>query len=174
MKGLRWCCWVLLMLWLSGGHAGFVDDLLKGRSKTTSRAAADAAYVAENNEVAARGYEEWVRSHPEDAEAWFRLGNLYSKAVRPMDALAAYRAAQKLNPADSRAWHNMGMLHLRMAVESYDGLRRNAAAEDPLVPYADRVLSRILEVIALRIEGGNLKPLKELVPSQQVKPAEKP
>ncbi|MBF0255853.1 MAG: hypothetical protein HQL47_05205 [Gammaproteobacteria bacterium] len=128
------------------------------------RAQADADYAASRYEQALAGYEAWVRHNPQDQEAWFRLGNLYTQLVRPMEALQAYRKAQILKPEDGRAWHNMGMLYLRLATESYDNLRRNVPADDPLVGYSEQVLSGILDIISLRLQNNPPKPLKPLIP----------
>ncbi|MEO5343298.1 MAG: tetratricopeptide repeat protein [Gammaproteobacteria bacterium SHHR-1] len=134
------------------------EDLFPG----PGRAQADADYAAGRYEQARSGYETWLEHNPRDHEAWFRLGNLYTQLVQPMDALTAYRKAQLLKPEDGRAWHNMGMLYLRLALESYDNLRRNVPADDPLVPYAEQVLGGILDLVGQRLqpsEGPTLKPL---------------
>ncbi len=139
------------------------DEFITGGDRTQ----ADADYAANRYEQAQIGYERWLEHNPRDAEAWFRLGNLYTQRVRPMDALVAYRKAQMLRPEDGRAWHNMGMLYLRLATESYDNLRRNVPPDDPLVPYSEKVLSGILDLIAVRINGGELSPLKPLAPKSE-------
>ncbi len=147
----------MIVVMLISGPVAAIDELFMTRGK------ADAAYDAGRYSEAVDEYEQWVKTNNNDYEAWYRLGNAYSKLVRPMEALAAYRNAQKIKPDDPRAWHNMGMLYLRMAVESYDGLRRNVAKDDPLAAYSEKVLSGILELISLRLQGGG-DPLKELAP----------
>ena len=117
---------------------------------TESRKQADADYAADRYEAAAAKYEKWVETHPKDHEAWFRLGNAYNNLIQPMKALAAWRAAQKLKPKDPRAWHNMGLLYLRMAVESYDNLRRNVPKNDPMVPFSQHAINSILNLISYR------------------------
>ena len=148
---------VLVILSLLAGPAMAVDELFMTRSK------ADAAYDSGRYGEAADEYEQWLKNNKNDHEAWYRLGNAYSKLIRPVAALSAYRKAQKIKPEDPRPWHNMGMLYMRMAVESYDGLRRNVPKDDPLVPYSEKVLSGILELISIRLQGGS-DPLKELAP----------
>lgn len=115
--------------------------------KLASRSQADADYKAERYKSAAAHYEKWVETHPKDHEAWFRLGNSYNSLVRPLEALAAWRTAQKLKPEDPRAWHNMGLLYLRMAVESYDNLRRHVPKKDPLAKFSNRAINDILVLI---------------------------
>lgn len=131
-----------------------------------SRTQADAAYEANDYEKAVLGYEQWIKDHKDDQEVWFRLGNLYTQIFRPMDALVAFRKAQLLKPQDPRPWNNMGMLYLRLAIESYDNLRRNVPGEDPLVPYAERVMSSILDLVSIRMQDKPLTPLKPLMPEK--------
>ena len=132
-----------------------------------SRSQADVDYAAGRYQEAATAYELWLKQRPDDQEGWFRLGNAYNQLVRPMEALVAYRRAQQLNPKDGRAWHNMGMLYLRLAIESYDNLRRNVPKDDPLVPYSEKVLSGILDLVSLRLQAEAAPPLKELAPKGQ-------
>ena len=148
---------LLLTMFLTAAPVLAIDELFMNRSK------ADAAYDSGRYGEAADEYEQWLKNNKRDHEAWFRLGNAYSKLIRPMEALAAYRKAQKIKPDDPRPWHNMGMLYMRMAVESYDGLRRNVSKNDPLVPYSEKVLSGILELISIRLQGDT-DSLKELAP----------
>lgn len=54
-----------------------------------------------------------LRRAPNDAETWFRLGNLYAGNHRPEAAAAAYGRALRANNADARALHNLGVVRLR-------------------------------------------------------------
>lgn len=54
-----------------------------------------------------------LRRAPQDAETWFRLGNLYAANHRPEAASAAYARALRANNADARALHNLGVVRLR-------------------------------------------------------------
>lgn len=156
---MRALCGLLLGLLLALPLAAHEDLII-------SRAEADRDYSAGRFNEAAKGYEAWLKRRPDDQEGWFRLGNSYNELTRPMEALVAYRRAQQLNPKDGRSWHNMGMLYLRLAVESYDNLRRNVPKEDPLVPYSEKVLSGILDLISLRLQKDNAPPLKDLAPKK--------
>ncbi len=160
-----------LLFWALTVSAGSLDDLVPPSQPAApaSRDKIDADYTAGDWVPALLGYQAWVKDHPDDEEAWFRLGNLQVQAVRPMEALVAYRRAQKLKPDDARAWHNMGMLYLRLAIESYDNLRRNVPPDDPLVPYSERVLSGILDLVSLRMQQESLTPLKPLVPQKKMR-----
>jgi tetratricopeptide (TPR) repeat protein len=149
----------------------FLPQLAEKPAEPLNRSDIDAAYDADDYETAVLGYEQWVKEHRDDQEVWFRLGNLYTQILRPMDALLAFRKAQILKPEDPRPWNNMGMLYLRLAIESYDNLRRNVPAQDPLVPYAERVMSGILDLVSIRMQDKPIAPLKPLVPEQ---PAPKP
>jgi tetratricopeptide (TPR) repeat protein len=156
---MRALCGLLLGVLLAQPLAAQEDLII-------SRSAADGDYAAGRFAEAAKGYEIWLKQRPNDEEGWFRLGNSYNELLRPMEALVAYRRAQQLKPQDGRPWHNMGMLYLRLAIESYDNLRRNVPKNDPLVPYSEKVLSGILDLISLRLQKDRAPPLKDLAPKK--------
>ena len=54
-----------------------------------------------------------VRVQPKDADAYFNLGNAYSKLNRPREAAAAYQRAVTLNPGDSVARLTLGRTYLK-------------------------------------------------------------
>ena len=140
MKPIQTLLVALIVSLMAIGNTAIAADK-QGRSK------ADAAYKAGKYKAAVAGYKEWVKTHPKDYEAWFRLGNSYNNIIEPIDALTAWRAAQKINPKDPRAWHNMGMLYLRMSVESYDNLRKHVPKKDPMARYSNRAINDILRLI---------------------------
>jgi cytochrome c-type biogenesis protein CcmH/NrfG len=56
-----------------------------------------------------------LRAAPNDAESWFRLGNLMARQERYEDAADAYQRCLMLKSSDARAWHNLGRVRLRQA-----------------------------------------------------------
>ncbi|QDQ29026.1 tetratricopeptide repeat protein [Chitinimonas arctica] len=74
---------------------------------------ADAAYRSGDDSQGERLLQGVLRLAPNDAESWFRLGNLYARSDRPEQALDAYQRCLMLQPGDSRAWHNLGVVRLR-------------------------------------------------------------
>ena len=70
--------------------------------------------------------------HPEDAEAWTRLGNAYFDAHQHAKAIDAYKRSLNLEPGDPNVWTDLGVMYRRngqpeKAVESFD----RASAADP-------------------------------------------
>ena len=109
---------------------------------------AELAYESGEAAKAEALYKSLVRKMPNDAETWFRLGNLYARNNRPDEAANAYQKALLANNADPRAWHNLGVVRLRQAwaamLQAYDNLR----PDNPLYASVEATL-RELEKIPL-------------------------
>ena len=77
-------------------------------------------------------YKALIRTSPNDAEAWLRLGNLYARTDHPEQAVDAYLKSLSLNESDPRTWHNLGVIRMRQAWAAL--LRANAASamRDPV------------------------------------------
>lgn len=73
-----------------------------------------------------------IKQTPEDAEAWFRLGNLYARSERPDNAAEAYQRALLLNPNDERAWYNLGIVRQRQAHAAFIQTWQLTSDSDPL------------------------------------------
>ncbi|RZA12903.1 MAG: tetratricopeptide repeat protein, partial [Lysobacteraceae bacterium] len=56
-----------------------------------------------------------LRRIPNEAETWFRLGNLYANNNRPDPAAAAYNRALLADNGNARAYHNLAIIRLRQA-----------------------------------------------------------
>ncbi|MBL0716285.1 MAG: tetratricopeptide repeat protein [Desulfosarcina sp.] len=63
-------------------------------------------------------FREAVENSPENAEAWFGLGNCYVGLDQPGDAIAAYRQVIVQDPANANAYYNLGYYFLKL--ERYD------------------------------------------------------
>lgn len=77
------------------------------------------AYDGGDNAKAEALYLGLTRISPNDAEAWFRLGNLYARSDRADSAADAYRHALLLAPNDDRAWYNLGIVRQRQAEAAF-------------------------------------------------------
>ena len=73
------------------------------------------AYANGDMNQAAMLYDSVVKSMPDDAELWFRLGNARFRLQQPDEAVAAYQHALQLKPTHARAWHNLGVVRLKQA-----------------------------------------------------------
>ncbi|HTH95259.1 MAG TPA: tetratricopeptide repeat protein [Rhodocyclaceae bacterium] len=73
-----------------------------------------------------------IKQAPDDAESWFRLGNLYARSDRPDNAAEAYQRALLLNPNDERAWYNLGVIRQRQAHAAFIQAWQLTHDDDPL------------------------------------------
>lgn len=73
-----------------------------------------------------------TRAVPNDAEAWFYLGNLYARTNRPDLATHAYQKSLMLNGGDARAWHNIGVVRVREAWAAFIQAHSLSRSDDPL------------------------------------------
>lgn len=90
---------------------------------------AQAAFDSGENARAEVLYKGLLRAQPNDAEAWFRLGNLYARTDNADQAVNAYLTCLSLNGNDARAWHNLGVVRLRQAWAAL--LRANTLTAPP-------------------------------------------
>lgn len=60
-------------------------------------------------------YLEVLKSVPNYAPAWFRLGNIYTRTNRHEAAIAAYRRCIDLEPNNQKAWYNMGLVRIKQS-----------------------------------------------------------
>ena len=88
---------------------------------------ADQAYVTGNLAQALSGYQALTRAWPQQADYWFRLGNVYARLQRPDAAVDAYAQALRIEPTHAKAWHNLGIIRLRQAEAAF-GQSAHAAA----------------------------------------------
>jgi cytochrome c-type biogenesis protein CcmH/NrfG len=76
---------------------------------------AQAAFESGEHVRAEALYKGLLRAMPNDAETWFRLGNLYARTDNAEQAVNAYLTALALNGTDARIWHNLGVVRLRQS-----------------------------------------------------------
>lgn len=99
-------------------------------------------------------YKSLVRRMPNDADTWFRLGNLYARNNKPDEAVGAYHRALIANGADARAWYNLSVIRMRQAwaamlqVQAQETLPAN----DPLRQQAEEVLGYLEKLPFLKDE----------------------
>ena len=105
------------------------------------------AYAQKDYKLAAVGLAKVVERVPSDAEAWFRLGNAYSRTNRPRQAAAAYQQSVLKNPRHARAWYNLGLTQTRIAANSYLEMSRHLEDGDPLRDVALRMAEALLETL---------------------------
>lgn len=93
----------------------------------------EAEFAAKISEV-----EGYLKQHPEDADAWARLGNLYYDIEHPKEAIEAYKKSLAIKPGTPGIITDMGFMYLvdgqpEKAIETFDkALEVNPAFEPAL------------------------------------------
>lgn len=101
---------------------------------------AEIAYKNKQYTVAEEKYTQIAKAVHRDANAWFKLGNIYARTNRPALSIKAYQEAVIRDPQLSKAWHNMGIIYIRQATSVYISLQEHAGRDEPLRASAiDRV-----------------------------------
>jgi len=77
------------------------------------------AYEEQNWDASEKHYKTLAQKAPEEAEPWFKLGNIYARTLRIELAIQCYREALVRDPRNVKAWHNMAVVQLRQAGKSF-------------------------------------------------------
>ena len=88
-------------------------NLMAGRGKTASSASSHvvASAGADVVDKDIESLKATVKRHPDDVEAFEKLGHLYRSAGKDAEALEAYRQAAHLNSGSSDVYLNLGILY---------------------------------------------------------------
>jgi cytochrome c-type biogenesis protein CcmH/NrfG len=113
---------------------------------------ANTAYQNEDWQSAEKEYLELTRQIPDQAEPWFRLGNIYARMDRLDAAVAAYRNALVRDKDYSKAWHNLGIVHLRQATTTFKDMLQHTSKDDPLNQRAIYVVNSVSDLMASGFE----------------------
>jgi Flp pilus assembly protein TadD len=119
------------------------------------RREAQVAYAGNQDERAEKLLLGLTRSAPNDAEAWFYLGNLYARSSRPDKAADAYQKALMLGGGDAKTWHNIGVVRLREAWAAFIQAYSLAPAGDPLQAKLEELIAAMEK---MPLEGFTRKP----------------
>lgn len=79
---------------------------------------ADIAYERGFLEIAEQKYRAAAETVPNDAYAYFKLGNLYSKQGNYDEAIAAYRTVLNVDPRHAKAYNNLTVIYLILAEQT--------------------------------------------------------
>ena len=108
---------------------------------------ASAAYANTDWLTSEKHYSELIRSGPEQALHWYRLGNIYAYTNRPDAAIVAYREAIRLQPEMAEAWYNLGIIQLKQSAWSLGQLQLHAGEDQATAGQGKLILQGILELI---------------------------
>jgi Flp pilus assembly protein TadD len=140
-------------LLLAGCASAVMQKIDNDPDVITINREAQLAYEGGENAKAEALYKSLVRKMPNDAETWFRLGNLYARANRPDEAANAYQRALIADNANPRAWHNLGVIRLRQAWASMMQAQEYLKPDAPLYQAVDQVLKQLEKMPIVDADG---------------------
>jgi len=109
---------------------------------------------------AEQSYRALTRQVPQEADPWFRLGNIYARQEKPAAAVAAYQEALVRQPKNGKAWHNMGVVQLRQAMNSFSNLEQATEPGDPLHARARAMLEAVTRALESDFDPGARDPVR--------------
>ncbi len=115
---------------------------------------ADRDYQRDDWAAAEAGYQRMTELAPDNAEHWFRLGNIYLHTNRIGDAVRMYGKALERDEAHLGAWHNLGMAQMQLAARSFAELQAKSPTGDPAANRARRIIEGVTELLATE-QAGN-------------------
>jgi tetratricopeptide (TPR) repeat protein len=118
-----------------------LEDLIELRNQ------ADAAYETGNWNQAIEHYETLSQTITNDVDLWFRLGNAHARLKHPGIALQAYQKALSLDSNNGKIWHNMGIVQLKLATNTFIEMQKHTTADDPLNHRALQVVNAISKLL---------------------------
>lgn len=87
-----------------------------------------------------------VTEDPQDAGAWYRLGNAREDEGRDAEALACFERAVAIDPGHARAWNNLGAASQRLGdLRRAESAYRTARSRDPALLQSHLNLGRLHE-----------------------------
>lgn len=108
--------------------------------------AANQAYAQGDIRHAAVLYEAVVAAVPEDADAWYRLGNARFRLQKLDDAGTAYEHAIKIRPDHAQALYNLGVVRLKQAQAAMIASAQAGGPGDSLRRDSSRIVQRLARV----------------------------
>ena len=105
------------------------------------------AYAIEDWATAETAYKSLTQQLPGNPTPWFRLGNVYARTNNLNAAVAAYREALVRDHKNSKAWHNMGVVQLKQAANTFLEMQQYTEENDPLSLRARYAVNSIANLI---------------------------
>ena len=137
----------------AGGGAGaaaapWTEDVF-ALSERADRAYREARWID-----AARHYGELTDRVPQDAWAWFRLGNTFARQGDFERAVHAYERSLERDAAQPKPWFNLSTAHLLRAQAAMTRAWSAMRPGDPARPMIERRLAALADLMHDRIEDG--------------------
>ncbi len=105
------------------------------------------AYLDEDWATAEEAYKKLTLQLPGEVEPWFRLGNIYARTNNLDAAVATYREALIRDPKNSKIWHNLGVIQLKQAANTFLEMQQYTEENDPLSLRARYAVNSIANLI---------------------------
>ncbi len=134
----------------TGGSIG--HRKMRGEEIFTLSAEADKAYRESRWLDAARQYQLLTEKVPNDAWAWFRLGNVHARQGNYDLAISAYESSLERNPRQAKPWFNLSTAYLLNARLAMMRAREHMNPDDPAAALIDQRLETLQGIIHQRIE----------------------
>jgi len=113
------------------------------------------AYLDEDWATAEEAYKKLTLQLPGEVEPWFRLGNIYARTNNLDAAVATYREALIRDPKNSKIWHNLGVIQLKQAANTFLEMQQYTEENDPLGVRARYAVNSIANLIDSGFQPGN-------------------
>lgn len=135
----------------------YAGQLLPEKSRATPELALlnEQARLADVGGEAAEAeslYKAVLRRMPNDADTWFRLGNLYANNNRAAEAAIAYERTLVADNGHIRAWHNLGVIRLRQSYASFLQAQALSDEDNALTERIDNTLDQLSKLSILESE----------------------
>jgi len=144
---LRNCPAILFLLILAGCELQNVQPNADLSSLVAVQQRANEAYQNEDWKSAEKEYLYLAKNFPGEIEPWFRLGNIYARTGQLEAAVSAYREALIRDTKNSKAWHNLGIVQLRQATNTFVEMQEYTDPGDPLSQRARHVVNTMGELM---------------------------
>lgn len=108
--------------------------------------AAERAYDSRDWRAAEESYLELTKRIPQDAYAYFRLGNALAKQARFDEAADAYREALVRDAGMAKAYSNLGMVRLLQAEAAFDASIAKASNNEASTSNSKKMLKEIRKI----------------------------
>ena len=105
------------------------------------------AYLSEDWATAGKSYQSLTLKIPSDVEPWFRLGNVCARTNNLDAAVATYREALLREPRNSKIQHNLSVVQLKQAANTFLEMQHYTEENDPLCVRARHAVDSIANLI---------------------------
>ena len=113
---------------------------------------AERAYDAEEWTQAEGAYRELTRLVPQDAYAFFRLGNTLAKQARLDEAAFFYRESLARDAGLARAYSNLAMVYLLLSESAYEAAIEKAQGKDKSTETARKMLTVVRKITNIPVQ----------------------